>query len=282
MNDVIERHPVSTYVALTFAISWGGVLIVVGPGGFPGTREQFERLLPLAALAMVVGPSVSAIAMTALIDGTRGLREYLGRLRHWPASANRYAAALLIAPLLMFAVLLTLSAFSPQFLPGILVSDDRRALVLSGAAIAFAAGVFEELGWTGFAIPRLRQRHTVLSTGLIVGLTWAVWHLLVAYWASGTVSGALSLTSYVLDPFLFLLPFRVLMVWVYDRSGSLILAMLMHVSLTASARIIGAPGIAGPSLLLSDLTWFAAVWALIAAIDRAPRTAWLARRRAMR
>jgi hypothetical protein len=56
MNDVIERHPASTYVALTFAISWGGVLIVVGPGGFPGTREQFDRLLPLAALAMIAGP----------------------------------------------------------------------------------------------------------------------------------------------------------------------------------------------------------------------------------
>jgi uncharacterized protein len=165
----------------------------------------------------------------------------------------------------MFALLLTLSAFSIRFLPGILVSDDRPALVLSGTAIGLAAGVFEELGWTGFAIPRLRRQYRVLSTGLIVGLTWAAWHVLVAYWASGTVSGALSLTSYVLDPFLFLMPFRVLMVWVYDRSGSLLLAMFMHVSLTASARIVGAPEIAGLSLLTSDLAWFAAVWAVIAA-----------------
>ena len=266
MNDVIERHPASTYVALTFAISWGGVLIVVGPGGFPGTREQFDRLLPLAALAMIAGPSVSAIAMTALVDGTAGLRELLGRLLKWRVGAGSYTAALLIAPLLMFAVLLTLSMFSPQFLPGILVSENRRALVLSGTAIAVAAGTFEELGWTGFAIPRLRRQHGVVTTGLIVGFIWAAWHVLVAVWASGSVSGELSLVSYVLDPFLFLLPFRVLMVWLYDRSGSLLLAMLMHVSLTASARIIGAAGLAGLSLLLSDLMWFAAVWAVVAVI----------------
>jgi membrane protease YdiL (CAAX protease family) len=166
----------------------------------------------------------------------------------------------------MFAVLITLSMFSAQFLPGILVSDDRRALVLSGVAIAVAAGTVEELGWTGFAIPRLRRQHGVVTTGLIVGCIWAAWHVLVAVWASGSVSGELSLVSYVLDPFLFLLPFRVLMVWVYDRSGSVLLAMLMHVSLTASARIIGAARIAGLPLLLSDLVWFAAVWAVVAVI----------------
>jgi hypothetical protein len=102
--------------------------------------------------------------MTALVDGTTGLREFLGRLLKWRVGAGSYPAALLIAPLLMFAVLLTLSMFSPQFLPGILVSDDRRALVLSGMAIAVAAGTVEELGWTGFAIPRLRRQHGAFPT----------------------------------------------------------------------------------------------------------------------
>jgi hypothetical protein len=37
----IKRNPVLTYYALTFALSWGGILIVVGPGGIPGTREEF-------------------------------------------------------------------------------------------------------------------------------------------------------------------------------------------------------------------------------------------------
>ena len=44
----IQRHPVLAYSALTFAMSWGESLLVVGgPGGFPATPEQFEALMLL-------------------------------------------------------------------------------------------------------------------------------------------------------------------------------------------------------------------------------------------
>jgi hypothetical protein len=64
------RHPVPTYFALTFAISWGGVLLVIGgPRGIPGTREQFEKLLPFAILAMLAGPMhVSLTASTLILE----------------------------------------------------------------------------------------------------------------------------------------------------------------------------------------------------------------------
>jgi hypothetical protein len=44
--------------------------------------------------------------------------------------------------------------------------------------VEVAVGFFEELGWTGFATPRLRLRHGFLATGLIVGVPWGAWHLL--------------------------------------------------------------------------------------------------------
>jgi membrane protease YdiL (CAAX protease family) len=262
----IKRHPVPTYFALVFAISWGGVLIVVGPVGFPGTPQQFERLLPIAVVAMFAGPSVAGLLLTGLVHGKKGLRQFLSRLLKWRVGPRWYAAAILIAPALMTAVLLALTLFSRRFLPGIFVSDDKATLVVFGMAIALAAGIFEELGWTGFATPALRRRYGVVTTGLIVGLLWAAWHLLVALWASGTVSGALALASYLLDPLLFLTAFRVLMVWVYDRTESLLVGILMHVSLTASARVIGVPGLAGLPLLTSDLVWFTAVWVVVAAV----------------
>ena len=95
--------------------------------------------------------------------------------------------------------------------------------------------------------------------------------MLGALWASGTVSGALPLTSYLFDPFLFLTAFRVLMVWIYDRTESLLVGILMHVSLTASARIIGAMGLAGMPLLTFDLLWFVAVWVVVGAVAVANR-----------
>ena len=61
-----------------------------------------------------------------------------------------------------------------------------------GIAVGLGAGIFEEMGWTGFAIPRLRLRYGVLSTGLIVGVLWGAWHFFVNFWASGVTSGELS------------------------------------------------------------------------------------------
>ena len=265
VKGFIKKHPVATYFALTFAISWGGVLAVVGPKS-RATKDEFERLLPIIVVMMLAGPSITGILLTTVVYGKAGLRELRSRLLKWRVRARWYAAALLIAPVLMTALLLGLSHFSREFLPSIVVSADKTVVALSGFAIALGAGIFEELGWTGFAIPTLRLRHGVLATGLIVGLPWAAWHLYGAVLASGTLSGTLSLASYLLDPFLFLVVFRVLMVWVYDRTESLLLGILMHVSLTGSARIIGAPGIAGVPLLTFDLLWFAAVWAVVATV----------------
>ena len=59
--------------------------------------------------------------------------------------------------------------------------------------------------------------------------------------------------------------FRVLMVWVYDRTGSLLVAMLMHMSLTTSSLILGA-GVAGVPLVTFDLIWAAVLWAVVAAV----------------
>jgi membrane protease YdiL (CAAX protease family) len=174
----LNRYPALTYFAMLFAISWGGVLIVVGPRGIPGTPEQFTALLPFAILAMVAGPSVASLLLTSVAYGRAGLRELRSRLLTWRVGARWYAVALLTAPLLVMAILLALSLFSPHFVPNLFVSDDKVALLLSSLAIALAAGFIEELGWTGFAVPALRRRYSVLATGLIVGLLWAAWHVL--------------------------------------------------------------------------------------------------------
>ena len=82
----------------------------------------------------------------------------------------------------------------------------------------------------------------LLVTGLIVGLLWSAWHFLVVAWGIGSRTGAIPLALFVVADGLTILPaFRVLMVWVYERTGSLLVGMLMHVSLTATAVIV-APG----------------------------------------
>jgi len=260
IKDFIKRQPLPTYFALTFAISWGAILIVVGPGGIPVTTEQLEML----GLATLLGPSVAGILLTGLASGRVGLRELLSRLLRWRVGARWYAVALLTAPLSTAAVLLALSLLSPEFLPVIFTSDDKATLLLTGIAAGLMVGLFEELGWTGFAVPRLSLRYGVLTTGLIVGLLWGAWHFLV-FWESGSFSGALSLALLLGRLFSWLPAYRVLMVWVYDRTGSLLVAMLMHVSLVASTVIVEPP-LTGGALLTYILVRAAVLWVVVAAV----------------
>jgi membrane protease YdiL (CAAX protease family) len=263
--SLIKRHSVLIYFALTFAISWGAIFVVVGPGGIPVTADQIVVL----GMAMLLGPSVAGILLTGFASGREGFRALVFRLLRWRVSARWYAVTLLIAPLSTAAVLLALSLFSPEFLPVIFTSDDKANLLLTGIVAGFMVGFFEELGWTGFAAPRLRLRYGVLTTGLIMGLLWGAWHFIL-FWESGSFSGALSLALLLGRLFSWLPAYRVLMVWVYDRTGSLLVAMLMHVSLVASTVIVEPP-LTGETLLTYILVRAAVLWIVVAAVAVAQR-----------
>jgi hypothetical protein len=263
---------VLTYFALTFAISWCGVLLVIGgPGKILVTPEQAEILLPFAILVMLVGPSVAGILLTGLVHGRAGFRELLSQLFRWRVDVRWYAVALLTTPFLATALLLALSLLSSEFLPTIVTTEDKGSLLLIGLVSGLVVGIFEEIGWTGFAIPELRRRYSVFTTGLTVGLLWAAWHFLVYFWGSGTSTGAFSLAIF-LPEFIFLvgtLPvYRVLMVWVYDRTGSLLVAMLMHAIHTAITTFILVPLATGASRVIYYLIFAAALWVIVAAVQR--------------
>ncbi|MCK4399189.1 MAG: CPBP family intramembrane metalloprotease [Methanophagales archaeon] len=265
----IKRHPVLTYFALTFTISWGGILIVVSPGGIPGTTDQIEMLFPIALMTLLVGPSVAGILSTGLVHGRTGFRELLSRLFKWRVGARWYAVALLITPLLVTVTLFVLSQFSPVFLPDIFTTKDKASLLLTGIMVGLMGGFLEELGWTGFAVPGMRLRYGVLTTGLIVGFLWGAWHFLVTFWASGDSSGALSLPLF-LPPLVFyvaVLPvFRVLMVWVYNHTDSLLIAMLMHASLTGSTLFVLKPQATNVALMIYYLVLAAVLWIFVAVV----------------
>ena len=270
----IKRHPLLSYFALAFAISWGGMLFAVGlgPGGFSATPQQLQMAVPYAVPAMILGPSVASILLTGLLYGRVGLREFRSRLLRWRVGARWYAVALLTAPLSMMAVLLALSLVSPEFLPRIFTAGDKPILLLMGIAVGLVAGIFEELGWTGFAVPTLlRLRYGVLGTGLIVGVLWGAWHLPINFWASGVTSGELSLAIFLPAWLLGILvgsltAYRVLMVWVYERTnGSLLMAILMHVSL-ATFTFILTPPLGGAPYWVIGFAYAAALWVVVAAV----------------
>jgi hypothetical protein len=269
ISAFIKQHPLLTYLSLTFAISWGGIFWVVGRGGFTASGDQSEKMFILMYLAMLAGPSIAGIVLTSVVHGRAGLRDLASRLLRWRVGARWYVAALLIAPLAITMVLLTLSRISPDFLPRLYTSDDKRFLLQFSVTVGLLVGIFEELGWTGFAVHTLlKRRCDILSTGLIVGLLFGAWNALVVFLMSGTPLGAgeLSLTIFLPATLFTWLPtYRVLMVWVYDRTGSLFLSMLMYASLIAFWTMLTPLTLSGLALVIYYLIFTAAMWIIISA-----------------
>jgi CAAX protease family protein len=272
MRTFIRRHPVLSYYVLTFVISWGGALAVVGgPAGIPGTSADIARLMPSAIFAMLLGPFIAGLTITAVVDGRAGFRVLGSRLVAWRARPIWYAIALLTAPLVFMVALLGLSLASPVFRPAVLTADDKLMFLLVAIAPCFLVGFMEELGWTGVAIPKLMLRHGVVATGLIAGTLWGAWHLLT----NDLWGGAVGHEEVPLALFLAingiamlvgqLVAFRILMVWVYAESGSLLIAILMHASLLFSTFALAPAGLSGVNGLLYPIAVGVFMWLVVAA-----------------
>ncbi|MFN8486244.1 MAG: CPBP family intramembrane glutamic endopeptidase [Caldilineaceae bacterium] len=269
IKTFIKRHAVLLYFILTFVLSWGSIILVVGPGVILGAKKIPEAQLPLVYVAMLVGPSIAGLLLTGLVDGGAGLRILLARLLKWRVEMRWYAVALLTAPLLATAASFALALFSSAFLPSIMTTDTKAALLLSGLLVGLLVGSFEELGWTGFAIPRLRLRYGLLATGLSVGFLWGAWHFLV-FQESASFSTPLALALLIGRLFSWLPAYRVLLVWVYERTESLLVVMLMHASLVASTLLLQ-PAVTGTNLLIYIIAWAAALWIVVAVVAVANR-----------
>ena len=255
----IKRHPVLVYYALVFAISWGCILIVLGPGGFLGTSVTTQTQLFVGGPISLLGPSISGVLLTGLIYGKPGLRLLLSRLLKWRVMAGWYALVFLIAP-----VLTTISLLALSITPAIVTAEDKVGMLFSGIALGFfSSPFFEELGWTGFATPELRKRFSVLETGLIMGLLWGVWHFPI-FSASARDSTSLPPALFMaVLLFSWLLPYRVLMVWVYDHTKSLLLSILMHVPLIVGQFVLWPSDSTSAQIVSGTLVFTATLWALV-------------------
>jgi uncharacterized protein len=258
----IKRHPMLTYYALVFAISWGFILIVLGPGGFLGTTVTSRTQLFVGGPISLLGPSISGVLLTGLIYGKPGLRQLRSRLLKWRVGAGWYAIVLLTAPILTTISLLVLSVT-----PGIETAEDKVGMLLLGIALGFfSSPFFEELGWTGFATPELRKRHGILATGLIMGLLWGVWHFPI-FSASAGSSGAIQPAIYLaVLLFSWLIPYRVLMVWVYDHTKSLLLSILMHVLLIVDQFVLWPSDSTSAQIASGTLVFTGTLWALVVVV----------------
>ncbi|MGH7521134.1 MAG: lysostaphin resistance A-like protein [Gemmatimonadales bacterium] len=91
----------------------------------------------------------------------------------------------------------------------------------------------EEIGWRGYALPRLTQRFGLGAAAILLGIIWAAWHLPLFFVAATDTTGQ-SFPVYALS----VTAISVAIAWLYARTGSLLLAMLMHAAVNNTPHFV--------------------------------------------
>jgi membrane protease YdiL (CAAX protease family) len=223
-----------------------------------GVLNLCVSVVGVLGITGLLGPILSGFIMTAVTEGREGIGRWLRRIVRWRVGFQWYLFALVGLPLAMvFGTLLRPGALeSFQTLAPLSVVPYLSAFVFM---VLIGGPLFEEPGWSGFALPRLQQLHGPLVGGLILGSLWALWHL------PGFLIPSEDLTDIpprgtVLDFVVFalaLIGLRLAIIWVFNNTrGSVLMAILVHASWNtfysaALIRLFPAPSVLGSYLNLT-------------------------------
>lgn len=265
-KGLARAHPIAAYFVLAYGIAWTGSIAAGGPKFMRGEPMRFlDGMLMFAP--MLAGPSIAGILMTMLVDGRAGLRELWRRMRIWQAPPRWYAAAVVVYPIVILLVLGALTLASPAFAPNFAVM---------GIAVGLLAGFFEEIGWMGYAFPKMVRAYGVLAAAVYLGLLHSTWHVVADYLGASTALGA-----YWLPHFVFFMPVsmtatRVLIVWVYQNTGSVFMAQAAHASSTGFLFVLAPMGLTPAKDTLWYAVYGAVLWIVVAVVVATNRRRWRA------
>jgi membrane protease YdiL (CAAX protease family) len=203
--------------------------------------------MEMVPLTMVFVPALLAVILTAFTQGSKGVGALLKRLYQWRVGLKWYFIALGMA----FGIRLAIStlAYLLGWVPTLQLNEWSTQAYVIFAAFTLVGAVMEELGWRGFALPRLLSHRPALLSALIIALPWGIVHLglvLPGQMNAGTswVGTLLSLTG-----------FSVVLTWLFVQTrGSLVIVVLFHAAQNYFVFLNGGIDAAGGLWLYTTVT----------------------------
>jgi uncharacterized protein len=257
-ESFIHRNPVKCYFVLAFAVSWAGALAVAA---IPLIRhEPLPKMTGILMFpAMLLGPSLAGILLTLYLDGTKGLQGLVSRIFR-KRIPGKWFGPLLIPPALILGVLFFLKEIvSPVYSPN---------LFLFGILFGVPAGFLEEIGWTGFAFPRMHLKNDAQGPSILLGALWSCWHLpVINYLGTASPHGDYWLAYFFAFAFA-MTAMRVLIGWLYTNTKSVLIAQLMHVSSTGSLVVFSAPRVSAGQEVMWYGVYGVLLWGLVLVVAK--------------
>lgn len=167
------------FFLLTFLVTWASWILAWPPAG--GLRQVIFYV-------GVFAPGIVAVGLTLWRDRTPGLSALLRRLVRWDVGIGYYVLALTLTAAIKLSVTLihrVITGAWPHF--GSEAWYLMLAATLQSTIMMGQAG--EELGWRGYALPRMAERLGLGRASLLLGVIWAVWHLPLFYLPGAGTTG---------------------------------------------------------------------------------------------
>lgn len=255
----IRRHPLISFFVSAYAFTWLAFFL----SRWPQTPDSVRTALDYAAK---FGPSLGGVAMAGLADGRSGLQDIASRLMRWNTSARWYALALL-GPAAVWAVAVALHLALGAEQPAVHYVAWTTPLLIYAAKLFAGGGLGEELGWRGFALPRLEAVMSPLGASVVIGAAWGVWHAPAFFFGGAGKEGGLVLLALFT---IYTCALSILFTVLYHKTGgSLLLTALLHAALNSTEDTLKTflPGLrdaARPTFLYAGL--LLAIAALLVAV----------------
>jgi uncharacterized protein len=211
------------FFILAFAITW----VFAIPAAMFTPPEAEPTLFDIAQLG-ALGPAIAAIVTIYLEQGKDGLREFWGRIIKWRIDLVWYFA-IIFMPLIWFGILpiigvhILRSGSIPKFL-----GPSHGAPSWANAwwfffYIMIIGGGQEEIGWRGYALPKLQTKYNATVSTLILGALWSVWHLPMIYVPGSSLHGT-PFIGYLIT----LTTLSFVYTWLYNNTESILACILYH------------------------------------------------------
>lgn len=220
------------FFLLTYALTWVCFISVVKMSHAPRRTAPATAILSGSLLLLgTFAPALMALAVTARDEGRRGVRVLLRRMIQWQVGWRWYLFAVAYMPAVKLSVALIYRLMTgawPRF------GTDSWYIIVPAIIISTPVQAGEEIGWRGYALPRLAGRFGFARASLLLGLIWACWHLPL-FFVPGADKYGQSFPVWTLQ----VVALSVAITWLYaGAGGSLLLTMLMHSAVNQTVGII--------------------------------------------
>jgi membrane protease YdiL (CAAX protease family) len=254
LSSLIKRFPLGSFFVIAFSLTWLGWLvpdmIYAGPDA-----TIFNIAITWAFIGLIAGPLLAAIIVTAVTDGSTGVFALLRKFTIWRAGWGWWLMALLLMPAMALAAIYLNTLFGAPAPTAAFFGTLGSLLTTFAIRLVhpFDGPMQEELGWRGFALPRLQQRYSPLVANLILGVIVAAWHLPLVF------TGKLPVFALIAT-----IAATVLYGWLFNNTqGSVLITLVAHA--VDGLFIMRDLGLSEADA--SRLTWLqVGVWAIVAIV----------------